>query len=419
MNRTCKLDPVSISTNHRQIVFGALLSICLAVAPTALAVEASDVSATVTCKVLDAAKCPAFKTIIDAGEASGPILLEALTSPNQAIRGRAARIISRTEVGSAKQKTRKLLELLKAAPPVAETKKNESTRPEIVEALGRIGHVDALDTLVALTTPKSSGPRERMYVVAALGSFKGQAAAANALRNALNDPMQRIQMSAATSLGLALDPKADNSTSVDALVNRALAEITASYVREACARSLGKLNDRRAIGALSILMANQNASVKRAASVALGRLGASSAVPLLVGQLGNPDVNKAAVKALGLLGTADAIEALATALTKKSFTKEGRLLALWTLGEKKATAAVNGIGRLLTDKDAEVARAAVEALGSIKSTDAVTKLVPLLEHENKEVARSTLWALREITGEKYGADKDAWRRWRPQAPTTP
>jgi HEAT repeat protein/beta-lactamase regulating signal transducer with metallopeptidase domain len=170
-------------------------------------------------------------------------------------------------------------------------------------------------------------------------------------------------------------------------------------VREAAARSLGNLQEPRAVEALmNAMTTDTDAEVRRTAAWALGQIEDERAVPALIRALSDDrdvEVRRTAVWALGQIEDRSAVKALAAAL--RDADEEIRGQAVWALGQIEAPEAVEPLLPLLRDATADVRKQAAWALGQIESETAVGGLSAMLASDaNKDVRETAAWALGQI-----------------------
>jgi HEAT repeat protein len=171
----------------------------------------------------------------------------------------------------------------------------------------------------------------------------------------------------------------------------------------------------------------KDASVRREAAEALGKMGADLAVAPLISRLRDPDerVRREACRALGKIGDRAAVEPLIEALEDKSWTvRKAAALALGELGDIEATeplvvllqsvdwmaspAAAQALGQLgdpsavpaladgLYDYCTAVHVPAAEALGRIGTKEAIAPLIDVLHTADAALRRTAVEALVEI-----------------------
>ena len=204
------------------------------------------------------------------------------------------------------------------------------------------------------------------------------------LIEALSDPYYGVRIAAAEGLG-----ELGDRSAVDALI-RTLRDARED-VRIAAAHALGRIGDRRAIGPLIHLFADRYHGVRVAAAdaivefgrdalrpleealsdpvpvvrmtaaKAIGLIGATESIPVLIEHLGDaaPEVRWSVARALGDFGSL-AIEPLALVLKKGS--KEMRLAAIDALWEMLDTRAGDVLRLALEDEDEDVRAKAMAAL---------------------------------------------------------
>lgn len=119
----------------------------------------------------------------------------------------------------------------------------------------------------------------------------------------------------------------------------------------------------------------------------------------------------AAATALGLLADSTATRDLLEVLeTTANFGLKGAIVtALGRIADDRVTPMLTRV--LLTAFDVGLRERAAEALGLIDDVTAVDALIEALEKDAASVRLQVTRSLRRITGESWGEDVDAWRRW--------
>ncbi len=149
---------------------------------------------------------------------------------------------------------------------------------------------------------------------------------------------------------------------------RSINEETNSYVREACAESLGKIGDRTTIPVLISLLRDKDPQVKIEASLALGKLKVVEAVPYLCDNLSakSGGVRWAAVRTLGAIKEAKSAVIPLISLLDEEKESNIRDWAAWALGEIGDTRAIKPlVNALKKDKSPDVRQEAGLALEEI------------------------------------------------------
>jgi HEAT repeat protein len=213
------------------------------------------------------------------------------------------------------------------------------------------------------------------------------------------------------------------------------------YVREDAALALGRLGDTRAVEMLIVLLeVRRRRGFGSDAARLLGKLGDARAVEPLIAALKDKDfpfVQEDAAEALGQLGDARAVEPLLAALNgKDKDVVKAAALALDRIGvpvvepliaalkdkEKgvvwAAAAALTGIGApavepliaALRELNAPARKAAVEALGQIGDARAVEPLVASLGDCDATVRKAVAWTLEKLAWQPEG-DGEAASYW--------
>ncbi len=145
-------------------------------------------------------------------------------------------------------------------------------------------------------------------------------------------------------------------------------------------------------------------------AVMIGRLyGPGPLVETAMG--GSSALRVAAIGALGTLGDSTSVQPLRTMLGETAnFQLQGALVtALGRIGDGRATPDLMEV--LRSAFDPALRASAAEALGRIGGETAVPLLIEVLSGDAPLVRRQAADALRSLTGERWGSDAEAWRRW--------
>jgi HEAT repeat protein len=189
-------------------------------------------------------------------------------------------------------------------------------------------------------------------------------------------------------------------------VVRLCRRLTKGPEREAAAKELGSLGNRRALGPLVRALADPNEWVRAAVASALGELGDARAVDPLIqalsdrGHFGGNYVRAKAAESLGMLGNTRAFEPLVQTLTDEKWEVRGAAAA--ALGQLKDLRAVEPLVKLLTDKPYS-AEDAASALGELRDVRAVEPLINLLGDESDKTRRCAAQALAKLGQTKWEA----------------
>ena len=192
-----------------------------------------------------------------------------------------------------------------------------------------------------------------------------------------------------------------------------IAELSSEQVnvRRRAAQSLREMGlpASAAVPALAQALRDEDASVRRAATGALGRMG-EAAVPALSEALTVPDeeVRFAATDSLRQLGYRASTAVPALVKTAANDTTRVRLGALRALGEMRTNTQPALAALVAALKVPELRLQAVQSIGRMESgaAEAVPKLVDLLDDPDKKILKATLRALAEI---EMGAEAAAPR----------
>ena len=172
-----------------------------------------------------------------------------------------------------------------------------------------------------------------------------------------------------------------------------------------------------AIPTLIEMLKDVDPTARSSAARALGQFGpaAKGAVPDLIALVNDADygVSSAAIAALGEIGDAQAMPVLIQLLNEGNEpTRAAAAEAIGKMGPA-AAAAVPDLAKAINDKDYNVSWNALSALDGIgpDAKEAVPALIARLESGEKSLDYMVVNALESITGQEYGEDAAAWRRW--------
>ncbi len=189
----------------------------------------------------------------------------------------------------------------------------------------------------------------------------------------------RMRSLAAQELG-----KCQAETAVEALIST-LREDVNTYVRSACAESLGQVGASEAIFPLMDALHDPCSFVRRAAVISLGQMGAKEAQGVLLQSLNDPNfyVRRAAINAIGKLGVPDMGKFLLPLLE----TADARILrtTITALQRLDYCEAIPNLVDLLSEyvtephrRDLPVVKTLVVALGVLRAQEAVPTLIKVL-----------------------------------------
>lgn len=355
-----------------------------------------DVASLVACSELTEVACPALLRVVAAGDAAVPALRSRLKTGGDASRGRAAAALGLIGTPASVEP---LVEALRAP-------RSTELLIEVADALGKAGRSNpsaALPPLLELLG--SSELRDKLSAISALAALHTPECVEPLIAElAFWHP--KVQASAATTLGVIGDERA-----VAPLLELVADGRTVWVVRTATVEALGRLGKRWAAPIVAPMLAHPRPEVRRAAALALGELGATWSAPALLRALKDPDVVGMAALSLGKLADRGAVRPLLEAARDESLPDEALPQVMWAVGAIRDPKALAGLEPLLESNDDRMVYLTAEAMGRIGSPDAADALVALLDSREADLRQIAVWALQEISGETYGADAAAWRRW--------
>jgi HEAT repeat protein len=294
--------------------------------------------------------------------------------------------------------------------------------PEESVRRAAIEHIPYLEDerVVAIITEaiENATPQVRAAAANALAQIDREPARSHLLK-AANDPDPWVRYFAIRSIG-----NHRYSESLEVLTQKAQTD-PANHVRIAALDSLGKLEESRAIAVLASFIESADLNLARAALKSLGQIHHVEALPPLLDALRLPEaarrvealyalslrdtdaviesiqwvaaadtdttVAQAAVDALSRLASPAAIAALVN-LTAETARREASIEALSRLGEQK----IEVIGKGLTHSQASVRRAILDALGRMKHPLASALLTQALSDEEASVRLAAVNALTHL-----------------------
>jgi len=256
----------------------------------------------------------------------------------------------------------------------------------------------------------SEDRRERLKALEWLAG-RNDADSHQLLIGALNDKDAKVRLYAIKALGDTGDKKV-----TEPLLNLlGRAEDETAYV--ALLEALGDLKDERAVGALLRLLEHRNALVASKAAESIGKIGNRGVVPVLVKVARKStmtSVRYSAVFALGELGDSEPVDMLLGFLKSEDASlRYAAAHSLAMIADEKALDALLEV--LCSDTSWGVRWAAAKGVGRIckgkPNTKAVGCLIDALLDENETVRKEALSSLRAVTGEDFGDDYEKWVEW--------
>jgi len=270
-----------------------------------------------------------------------------------------------------------------------------------------IRELDALSKSLDLASPRSTDPNLARYVAAAdlLSAHRSYEAASALLRHLLEI---RTGGLAGRSL-VASMARSPNAALVDGLLN-ALEESCEPTGIAAAAEILGWRREPAAIEALKgLTSSNTNPTIRKAAIVALGRIGDRDAIDSLLPAMDDPDLAEVASVALLLLGEWRGVDYQAQALTAQ---KPGMSRSLGEIVGR-----YGGPNYLLllfrsVDLDGPAGLGALQGLGYLGEAKTVPRLLDATASRDPARARVASGALELLTGHHEDPEESLLRnRW--------
>ncbi|MFZ3063802.1 MAG: HEAT repeat domain-containing protein [Nitrospirota bacterium] len=302
----------------------------------------------------------------------------------------------------------------------------------VVEALGAIGDIKALDVLTTsfkdkkLRNPalnsiiniyeKNNEKNIRDKIILKVKETLNDEAVSY-LIDALENFNPKVRSSAIKMLGWSKNLRAVKpllelidsdykNESITAIINigrdaedTVIEEITKGneVVREAIARILGDIGNKKSVNHLILLIGDENGHVRQTSALALGRIGDAAASKALIDLLNDeyPNVQEAAVDALSRIKDKSLISHFVKMLSNENENIRGNGARI--LGKINAKEAVGNLLFMLKDESPYVRQCAVNALGSINDPAVEGGLMVALTDEEKQVRYA---AVSVIVGKK-------------------
>ncbi len=296
--------------------------------------------------------------------------------------------------------------------------KNSETRLTVVFALAELKDSRAINLLAAVVNNpvKSEEYSENCWrAMDALGKFRTPTATA-CLLTMLQNRKPNIRWMALSALGEIGDPStADN---VKALLNDADKSVRESAVRALCA-----IQPPDSVEALLGLMSYDDERTLIAARATFPRIKDPKAIDSLLSHIKEGDHKAAfACEELGRRKEARAVEPLInfleTTVSSRSMSKDraGAVAALGEIGDARAVPVLIAALReydwwVDESTPPDISLIAADALGKLKDSRAVWPLIVVLGETDPKDRPKVADALKKITGQSFGADSDAWRKW--------
>jgi len=212
----------------------------------------------------------------------------------------------------------------------------------------------------------------------------------------IHDPNERTQVVEALINAVQHDDDDGvRAAAIDALYQRG-EESFDRLIAELSGMEMGESTEQTVTQFLAAWLSADHPEFRLVAATALGRRGATGAVPELIGALTDPDprVRARAARACGRTEDPHVVEPLSERLTDdRQLVKEAAANALGRIGSERALEALVPLARA----DEESLRlAAVDELGNFGSIKPVVVLIRALEDRSEKVQRAAMLSLLEL-----------------------
>lgn len=393
-----------ISTVPRTLRTSLALSLLLlALAPVAWAQQTAApetidpeierlIIATESCSVFHPKRCEALKTLIGRGHSTiTPLfsMLRRTEGKRRAACVRALAYVGDTAVGT------ELLALM--------NDRSEDVRIAAIDALSRLKPDGAVEALA-----QAAGSEQvniKITAVVSLGRTRSPGAL-EPLLSCLDHFHPKVKSAAARSLGQVGDSRATEPLTV------MLADpVHRTPVRLAVVEALGLLGDTSAVPMLLLALGDGAQKVRVEAIQSLGRLKDPRSIPALSLLLREENLALPIARALMIMGHAEAVPALIRAIRTPALSREVREGCFTALGSLGSKSTVSALTPFLAGEDLEVARWAASSLGRIGHRGAAVELLDAMGRDDPALLDMAAWALQQISGKKLGQDPVVWKKW--------
>jgi HEAT repeat protein len=350
------------------------------------------VIATEACSVFHPKRCEALKTLIDRGQSTiAPLftMLRRTEGKRRAACVRALAYVGDTAVGT------ELLALMKD--------RSEDVRIAAIDALSRLKPDGAVEALA-----QAAGSEQvniKITAVVSLGRTRSPGAL-EPLLSSLEHFHPKVKSAAARSLGQVGDARA-----TEPLMVMLADPVHRTPVRHAVVEALGLLGDTSAVPMLLLALGDGSTKVRVEAVQSLGRLKDPRSVPALSLLLREESLALPISRALMTMGHAAALPALIRAIRTPTLSREAREACFTALGSLGSKSTVSALTPFLAAENLEVARWAASALGRIGHRDAAEELLDAMNRDDPALLDMAAWALQQISGKKLGQDPAVWKKW--------
>ena len=347
---------------------------------------------TEACSVFHPKRCAPLKTLIDRGQkVVDPVfsLLRRSEGKRRAACVRTLAYVADEETGA------ELLALMKD--------RSEDVQIAAIDALSRLKPPGAVEALA-----QAAGSEQvniKITAVVGLGRTRSPGAV-EPLLSSLEHFHPKVKSATARALGQVGDNRATEPLAV------MLADpIHRTPVRLAVVEALGLLGDTSAVPMLLLALGDGHGKVRVEAIQSLGRLKDPRAVPALSLLLREPALALPVARALMTMGHAEAQPALIRGIRSEALGREAREACFLALGSIGTQATVGALTPFLKDEDLEIAQWSASALGRVGHRDAAEPLLDAMRRGDPALRDMCAWALQQISGKKLGQDPEVWKKW--------
>ena len=279
-------------------------------------------------------------------------------------------------------------------------------RAAAAEALTERGDPQAIEALMVAARDKF--PQVRRKVMTTLRRYQDRRAVVIFI-GGLQDKDTEVRRISAKALGYIRDARAAQP------LLQAVSDPDAG-VRHNAINSLQYYNNPAAVGPVAQALSDKDNGVRAKAALVLGPIGlgpvsdpqAVAALVLATRDL-HPQVRRNAVAALKHVKDPRALEALLASCQDGHM--PARVHAVNNLGFIQDPRATQALIKALQDAEFDVRLRAVEGLGRLKDKQAIKPLIETLGDQKRRVREAAADSLQLITGWRYGADQEGWRKW--------
>ncbi len=350
------------------------------------------------CETIDRSTCPALVQAFDNRDKVAGALLTWLSTATAEDATWLARAAVAIGVLGTREQAPAVLKVARRLPADSEA------RIDLLAAVARLGDKSAAADL--LTSLKKGSDRSRVIAAGALGLLRDRGAVPTLIA-ALDDGKRlRAQAAAAHALGLISDDRA-----IEPLIAVAGRAQVFAPARIRSLDALAGFRARAAVPLATQLVDHSERDIGRAALRLLTAVPTRYAEPAIAFALKTPLLRGQAARAAVAMEASSLGPLVLEAAVDAGLTADERTWVLHALGVFPPTGTAGRLMDRYAKADEQERLALLKALPDVGDRTVVPRLVQTLERSEGEVANYVVYALENLTGKRFGADLQAWRKF--------